>query len=240
MARTAAGAALTALQRRQQMALRAQVMLQVKRLYPMWSPANPASWQAFEDAIVLLVRVHSPQSAALAARYYQLFRSVELPKAAARVVPLATMTDEAKLRALFANLVRGRVYKGLASGLAYEQAMASGLVDAMGSAAWFVREAGRNTIVDEARRENVRFARVADGGACAFCAMLASRGPVYYTDEVFKTHVNCNCEIEPSYEGSDWPPNSREYADTWAGANSEPGKATTLNDFRQTLAKQRQ
>jgi len=59
-------------------------------------------------------------------------------------------------------------------------------------------------------------ARVASANSCAFCAMLASRGPVYKEETVdFEAHDHCTCGSEPVYEGAEWPPNSKEYQDLW-------------------------
>lgn len=47
-------------------------------------------------------------------------------------------------------------------------------------------------------------------GPCGFCAMLASRGPVYKTSEsagvrVDRYHVHCKCEAVPVYTSREWP-----------------------------------
>ena len=78
MARTAEGKLLTDLHRRQQLALRASVVRDVMKLWPIWVPSDPGSYARFEDAMVLLVQSRSVQSAALSARYYQNFREAEI------------------------------------------------------------------------------------------------------------------------------------------------------------------
>lgn len=47
----------------------------------------------------------------------------------------------------------------------------------------YVMSAARDTITENADREGVRWARHAKADACAFCRMLASRGPEYLTKE---------------------------------------------------------
>lgn len=43
-----------------------------------------------------------------------------------------------------------------------------------------------------------RYQRVASPTACAFCRMLAGRGPVYRLETVgFRSHGNCGCSAEP-------------------------------------------
>lgn len=82
-----------------------------------------------------------------------------------------------------------------------------------------IRQSGRETIIENAERDpalqdaEVRYRRAASAGACAFCAMLATRGAVYHEDQVeasltgrrwkFKAHDYCNCEPVPVFPGDD-------------------------------------
>lgn len=55
-----------------------------------------------------------------------------------------------------------------------------------------------------------RVVRPSKNGPCGFCAMLASRGPVYKTSEsagvrVDRYHVSCRCEAVPVYTSREWP-----------------------------------
>lgn len=55
-----------------------------------------------------------------------------------------------------------------------------------------------------------RVVNVSDKGPCGFCAILASRGPVYSSAEragqrVDKFHDNCRCDVVPVYTSKDWP-----------------------------------
>lgn len=83
----------------------------------------------------------------------------------------------------------------------------------------FVENGGRSTIlhaVDGQRSNGVRFARVLTGAEnCAFCVMLASRGPVYRSEAsagdktvngmVESFHPGCDCKIVPVYSKSNYP-----------------------------------
>lgn len=81
-----------------------------------------------------------------------------------------------------------------------------------------VADQGRETIRQAVRedRQAIGFARAAALGACAFCALMASRGAVYVTAEsagreanerfsgdasVAKFHDNCHCAIIPVFRG---------------------------------------
>lgn len=75
-------------------------------------------------------------------------------------------------------------------------------------------------VSDRARRDNegrliarpFAFARVvhpSSGGPCGFCAMLASRGPVYKTStsagaRVSAFHDHCRCTVVPVYTSREW------------------------------------
>ncbi|MGW9021272.1 VG15 protein [Leucobacter chromiiresistens] len=69
-----------------------------------------------------------------------------------------------------------------------------------------VKQAGRSTIVENARRDPARprFARIPSGSkTCAFCTMLASRGAVYYSADTAgalnRWHGGCNCQQVPEF-----------------------------------------
>lgn len=63
-----------------------------------------------------------------------------------------------------------------------------------------------------------RWVRVTDGDPCAFCAMLASRGPVYLTEDSagFRAHDHCACTAEPVYSmDAPWPGRAQEFHRLW-------------------------
>jgi hypothetical protein len=84
----------------------------------------------------------------------------------------------------------------------------------------------------------VGYIRVTDGDPCSFCAMLASRGPVYRTprragpnvrgernaraglaftgDGAWKVHDNCACTVEPVVTSDTrWPGRAQEFHNLW-------------------------
>lgn len=61
-----------------------------------------------------------------------------------------------------------------------------------------VRDRDRLDIIYSCRKQRVRCRRVTVGKTCAFCCMLAARGPVYTKDTAaFQAHVYCDCTYEP-------------------------------------------
>ena len=87
-----------------------------------------------------------------------------------------------------------------------------------------VMEAGRQVV----QRSSTRWRRVTDGAPCGFCAMLASRGPVYTSKDTAdggRYHGRCGCTDEP-FDGAfdDWRPTEAEqrYIDAY-NASYESG-----------------
>ena len=65
----------------------------------------------------------------------------------------------------------------------------------------------RTTVVENAQREGVRFARYASANACAWCRVLATREPVYKSAEnSTRGHDNCHCMAVPVRAGDTYTP----------------------------------
>jgi hypothetical protein len=134
-----------------------------------------------------------------------------------------------------------------ARGKPLEIAAREALVQASGAAMRHVLDGGRQTNITAMRNDSrmIGWVRVTDGNPCSFCAMLASRGPVYRKDSFasnarnksavtavrrdprdpgvaflgagsFKTHDHCACQMVPVYStDAAWPGISREMRDLW-------------------------
>lgn len=98
--------------------------------------------------------------------------------------------------------------------VAYKTAKLRGLDDATAyayartrvsmAARGLIMDAGRGMVTMTARANGARWRRVTDGTPCAFCAMLAGRGPVYAEDTVdFEAHSQCGCTAEECWETPD-------------------------------------
>lgn len=112
----------------------------------------------------------------------------------------------------------------------FRDAQDASLVDASGAAARQVRVGERQTLLRTVAEDTVvqGWIRVTDADPCYFCAMLASRGPVYkrgsfsrsdprYTGPgTAKVHDHCACTVEPVYStDTGWPGQSRELQRLW-------------------------
>jgi len=62
--------------------------------------------------------------------------------------------------------------------------------------------------------------RVPNGGACDFCMLLASRGPVFKAKTArFSAHGSCKCSASEVYKGYSNSPLIQERADEWLAKN---------------------
>lgn len=72
-----------------------------------------------------------------------------------------------------------------------------------GAASKLTLDVGRQTIVDAVEQDKVAhgWARVARPSSCFFCAMLATRGAVYRSEQSahFEAHDHCTCYVEPLF-----------------------------------------
>lgn len=83
-----------------------------------------------------------------------------------------------------------------------------------GSAERHVFTATRDTVLHNAKREHVRFARYASANACPWCRVLATREAAYHTAEAaVRGHDNCHCIAVPVRGGDSYTP--PDYVQQW-------------------------
>jgi hypothetical protein len=235
MARTAAAAALTLSHQRLQRALSARVLAQLLRLWPAVDPRRPETFDLFSEAATLLVRDGHRQSSGLAARYYAGFRLAEglADDAPARLAPAPSPER-------VSGLLRGSAVTGIlrarAAGFSAVAERDQAWVRLAGQASSLVLGGGRSTTLAlvEADPQVKGWQRVTSGEACAFCAMLASRGPVYGDDD-FQAHDNCACGLEPALDGSQPPGRSGEYRALWDESTAGLSGGDAFTAFRHAL-----
>lgn len=254
MALTAAGSALTAAHRAQQLALRAGSL---RDLVVMWKAVDPTrlgdTIDVFVRAAVILAGRDFDRSAGLAAQYLGLFRQAEGVGALGSAVAAAARPADAVL----ANTLRGAALKGIIdgrkAGMSVGAASRNGLIRVAGTLTKSVLAGGRMTIIGTAHVDSAAlgWSRVTSGDPCTFCRSLAARGPVYKSEQSadFHPHDHCGCQAEIVYPGtpvrSGARAQSREYqveykmAQEWAKANGNPSTDTSnpqLNNYRRWLA----
>lgn len=219
MATTETGAALTAQHRAAQIKLRVITVRDLLRLWRVFDPkAISESWDALEPALVALIQSRRPTSAALTADYLRAFGVAEIGSAPASVAASALTADEIipNLRLLGPANAWDLTRKGRAAA----EVARTTLTMIEGEVSRQTLNGGRQMLTDTMGRDRrIRgYTRVTDGSPCAFCAMLAGRGPVYRSDQSasFEAHRKCGCTGEPSYStDAPWSPSSQRYRDLY-------------------------
>lgn len=234
MARTPAGAALTSRHHAAQQTLRARTLRDFTRLWPLWS-GDEASFRRLLTASLPLVRVHHQLSSATAGAYYERFRRAEQVARSVTVRP-ASLPDEKAITGTLFVTGQQMTRDAIAAGQSPDQAMRTALVRTSGSVTRLTSNGGRDTLLQttSADPEANGWVRVTSGDPCAFCALIASRGPVFSESSVdFQAHDHCSCFAEPSYEGSEWPGRAKEFRSLYN--QHAKGTQDPLNSFRRVL-----
>jgi hypothetical protein len=123
-------------------------------------------------------------------------------------------------------------------GFSPQAAKGQGFILVSGASARLALEGGRETITGTVRTDGLvtGWIRVPSGSACAFCAMIASRGPVFKEETVgFQAHDHCACVPEPYHDGSAWPAVNEQFRDQWNEVTAGKGGRDALNAFRAHL-----
>ncbi|MEV2236691.1 hypothetical protein [Micromonospora sp. NPDC049891] len=251
MARTTVGAQLTQAHRQAQLALRADVLADLTRLWTLFDTGDvEATFVRFAAAAEILIRQRHGDSAGLAAAYFERFRAAEGVggSAAARLVdaPPPTLVRETLRLTGLAGATNA-----LQAGQTPVQASRNGLVRVAGAVTNLVLRGGRRTLVESVRadRQARGWQRVTSGSPCAFCAMIASRGPAFKSDRSarFEAHDHCGCSAEPFYEGSQALARNTALAEAWQNAQRQAADTgdlrrgtsnDALNAFRRHLGGQ--
>jgi hypothetical protein len=239
MAGTSAGALLTAEHRRRQTLLSGALSADVARLWAVFDPADAAgSAEALSGPLRALAVQARSTSAGLSTGYYPRFRAAEGVPGTFAPVAAAPLVEEAVATSLrVAGLVGFR--RAVAAGRVPEVASRIAMVGVSGAVSRMALDGGRSVVVGSsvADPRASGWARVASARACAFCAMLASRGPVYSEDTAdFDAHDHCACAAEPVFgDAYEWPPTSRRYADVWAESTAGLSGADARKAFRAAL-----
>jgi len=101
-----------------------------------------------------------------------------------------------------------------------------------------VVDTGRAQMIESVRldRDATAWAREVEPGACWFCAMLASRGAVYRSQESgnFRTHDHCRCQAVPVFGKYEPTAQVREWQGLWADSthdvNGSKGKQQAFQE----------
>ncbi|TDC29864.1 hypothetical protein [Micromonospora sp. KC213] len=203
----------------------------------------------YAEVVAQIIEAARQSAAVLAGAFYIAHREASRVLGEVPAIAYAGQLPPALLSTSL--LVTGpvRVKRLTAQGASPAQAAAGGRVATARAAIRHVTDGGRATIRDTTRRDRLAlgFARLTDGDPCYFCAMLASRGPVYESelaavgDEDDPYHDGCGCVPAPVYRRADpWPGQAREYESLWKDATTGRSGRAAINAFRRAYeARQR-
>jgi hypothetical protein len=207
--------------------------------------------------LIPLIERRRTASAEFARRYYAAYRRLEVAGSDGFELPPLTEMNvpalETSLRvtgpvALLGKIKAippgddGRIHPSMLRAAVEETA---GQIS--GAATRHAMNGGRDEIQSALAADPVAlgYIRTTDGDPCFFCAMLASRGPVYDDDSfdesdprfigegTHKVHDHCGCGVEPIYSReADWPGRAREFSDRWEELSRKLGRAPTALDWR--------
>lgn len=218
MAQTTEGRALTAANQRRQALIAAQAMNVAASLWDELDISDlDASTPAWLGANLTVAQRYFTQSAQTTAAYVSDYRKAEL---GADIGPLVQPKFDLRTNAhtlLLAGPVRVKLLVG--SGMDPNAALAGAKTKYLGMMSRQTLAGGRKLIDLTAKKDTqaVGWRRVTSGAhTCTFCAMLASRGPVYGSKEKAEQiagtglhyHSHCACTAELIY--GEWQPNEYE------------------------------
>lgn len=225
MARTERGARLTREHKQKQELLAVQTETKGQQLWRelyVGDRLERPQVEAWLDEVVALEVRQSEASRRLAAEYVREFTSVENGKVPEIVTPVIDPVGARQVADVNGPIA---TYQRIGRGASPMAALKKGEVRFSASLAKFARDTGRGLVVQTGFRDagaGGRWRRVTDGQPCAFCAMIAGRGPVYSQETVyFEAHNRCGCEPEIVY--GTWEPNSLE--EQWLNAYLDAAEA---------------
>ena len=244
MASTDAGTELTQAHRQRILALRAATLRELAALWPAWSVDDAGTFDAFIAGITSVTMASYQAAATVAADYMAAFRTAEVGSAGSPI--LAEPLSRDRLLGWLRTEGLGTTVKALQAGRTMEQARTVGLINLSGASGQMVTQGSYGTVIGSVGQDRAAlgWARTTASKPCAFCAMLASRGPVYgaQSSASFQAHKACACGAEPVYDrDTEWPGNARQFQQTYQEATSQArvvgdlSRGTTndlLNAFR--------
>lgn len=191
----------------------------------------------FEASLAVLDRDHF-RSTALSTAYLEAFHEAE--GVATRPLEVQEASALAREQALSSLFWTGPAYyrAAVARDVPVAKAADVALSGSLKAAMRLSLQGGRETITSTVDSSRVieGIARVTDGKPCSFCALLASRGAVYKSEETarFRPHDGCGCQPEPVYRRKGYlpPGRSKEFADLYKQIPGGLSPADSRRAFR--------
>jgi hypothetical protein len=214
--------AITAAHYEAQLSNRADTLRRLWLIWLLFTPADiTGSWERIEPAVMGLTRAGQQRSAALAAVYYQWLRRLQNTPG----IPPSQLAVLGEQNAQYWLRMAGPRTAGVLYAQGRRDVFQQAYVSLSGQVARQVLDGGRQTLLENVRadRHALGFARLTGPNPCAFCAMLASRGPAYksersarYRQDGELYHPHCACLPEPVFNSDEpWPGRASEFREMW-------------------------
>lgn len=234
MARTVEGARLTRAHRHTQLQLRARTLRDLLVLWPLFRTDDFDSFDRFAAIAALLVAARHRDSAGLGAGYFEQFRRSEqvtgtVTPEIVEPPPADVIRDKLRATGVVGVLTARR------AGQSLQAARRNGFVKVTGAVGKLVLDGGRATIMRSGTgdRQLRGWQRITGTRPCHFCAMLASRGPVFSRDTTdFRAHDHDACVPEPVYEGSLATARNARLAQLWEESTDGLSGPQAVQAFR--------
>lgn len=224
-------------QQRAQAGLIALLLRDIAKIWRLLQPQSlHRSMPAWVAAVHAVTSRYGPMAATLAADYYEAERAAA--NAAGRfTVPLADAPSEGQVDAVMRWATKDLWSRNPDT---LTERLQTAKNHAESAAAKLVEDVGRLTITYAVQKDPaaVAWVRTAAPGACAFCRMLAQRGPVFSADTVgFRAHDDCHCMAQPLFRGQKWAPSAmvRDWQKQYEKAAAMPGD--TLKNLRRIVGR---
>lgn len=186
----------------------------IRRIVQAWrdfiNPAHvDATWPTLRSLLIPLVQQSRAESATLAASaYMQARRDAGVPDELF-TLPEMPALDLGRLETSLDVSGPVEFKRAISAGKTPAQAVDAAAVRLAGSSQYLALEGGRD-VMQQAIQHDERatgWSRVTDSDPCAWCAMLASRGPVYKSAQTAgdprqggnRYHDHCACQAWPAF-----------------------------------------
>ncbi|WP_329105498.1 hypothetical protein OG792_32800 [Micromonospora sp. NBC_01699] len=210
-------------------------------------PANlDGSFGSYLRVLALITDDARQRMAATGGQFYLTHREAMQVLADAPPVLLAGALPPEQMTTV--ALVTGpvEVKRAIIRGEPISVAMSKAAATTAGAVFRLTANAGRDTIDTMTARDRLAlgWARVTDGNPCSFCALLASRGPVYKSDQSAtgrkgRYHGKCGCHPVAVYsKGDPWPGKAREFEALYESATEGESGRDAINAFRRAYEAQ--
>lgn len=232
---------LTEQHRLAQLRLGAQTAVQLREAWQLLDVSRiDQTIAGYLRVAVPLVRRQGQLSSELGARYITAFRRLELGTVSGFEAVVAAPPAVEAVTTSLTVVGPARVKSATGRGVDLVRAADLGQSGTMGEGMRHAMDSGRGSVLESVAEDDraLGWARATSGKSCGFCAMLASRGPVYKgkASGGFKPHAKCACVPEPVYQqDAPWPAGSDRYRQVWQEATKGLGGKEATAAFRAAI-----